>query len=154
MPRNLTEIVRSWIRLLVWLKLTVILVKRKLEAVYHTVCLKRNWLNGIRATTISLNSDNHTANEGTVRIQYKCLVSIYVLTEMKLLFRKQNYDVLSPSSCTHIPVRDLYTSRIGLPILLQEYMRTDPGNTVYKSLTDTWMWKFGLRPCNSQKRNK
>jgi hypothetical protein len=39
-----------------------------------------------------------TANEGPVRIQYKCLVSIYVFPEMKLLFPKQNYNVLSPSS--------------------------------------------------------
>jgi hypothetical protein len=29
-------------------------------------------------------------------------------------------------------------------------MWTDPGNI---SLTDTWMWKLGLRPHNSQKRN-
>ncbi len=41
---------------------------------------------------------------------------------MKLLFPKQNYIVLSPSSYTHISVRDLYISRIGLPILLQENM--------------------------------
>jgi hypothetical protein len=26
----------------------------------------------------------HTANEGSVRIQYKCLVPIYVVPEMKL----------------------------------------------------------------------
>ncbi len=32
-------------------------------------------------------------------------------------------------------------------------MWTDPGNIQYKSLTDTWMWKLGLRPRNSQKRN-
>jgi hypothetical protein len=44
-----------------------------------------------------------------VRIQYKCLVPIYVLPEMKLLFPKQNYNVLSPSSFVHISVRDLYT---------------------------------------------
>jgi hypothetical protein len=47
---------------------------------------------------------------------------------MKVLFPKQNYNVLSPSSYTHIPVRDLYISRIGLPILLQGNMWTDPGN--------------------------
>jgi hypothetical protein len=47
---------------------------------------------------------------------------------MKLLFLEQNYDALSPSSYTHIPVRDLYISRIGLPILLQENMWTDPRN--------------------------
>jgi hypothetical protein len=70
----------------------------------------------------------YTANEGPARIQYKCLVPIYVFPEMKLLFLKQNYNVLSPSSCTHIFVRDLYISRIGLPILLQGNMWTDPGN--------------------------
>ncbi len=47
---------------------------------------------------------------------------------MKLLFAKQNYNVLSLSSFTHISVRDLYISRIGLPILLQGNMWTDPGN--------------------------
>jgi hypothetical protein len=63
-----------------------------------------------------------TANEGPVRIQYKCLVPIYVFPEMKLLFPKQNYNVPY-----HISVRDLYVSRIGLPILLQGNMWTDPG---------------------------
>jgi hypothetical protein len=47
---------------------------------------------------------------------------------MKLLFPKLNYNALSPSSYTHISVRDLYISRIGLPILLQGKMCTDPGN--------------------------
>ncbi len=70
----------------------------------------------------------HTANEGPVRIQYKCLVPIYVFPRMKLLFPKQNYNVLSPSSYTLISVRDLYISRIGLPFLLQGNMWTDPGN--------------------------
>jgi hypothetical protein len=69
-----------------------------------------------------------TANEGQVTIQYKCLVPIYVLPLLKLLFPKQNYNVLSPRSDTHISVRDLYISRIDLPILLQGNMWTDPGN--------------------------
>jgi hypothetical protein len=30
----------------------------------------------------------HTANEGPMRIQYKCLVPIFVFSEMKLLFPK------------------------------------------------------------------
>jgi hypothetical protein len=38
----------------------------------------------------------YTANEGLLRIQYKCLVPIYVFPEMKLLLPKQNYNVLSP----------------------------------------------------------
>ncbi len=66
----------------------------------------------------------HTAKEGPVRIQYKCLVRIYVFPEMKLLFQKQYYNVLSLSSFTHISVRDLYISRIGLPILQQGNMWT------------------------------
>jgi hypothetical protein len=71
---------------------------------------------------------DHTANEGPVRIQCTCLVPIYVFPEIKLLFPKQNYNVLSPSSCTPISVRDLYISRIGLSILLQGNMWTNPGN--------------------------
>ncbi len=47
---------------------------------------------------------------------------------MKLLFPLQNYNALSPSSYNHISMRDLYISRIGLPILLQRNMWTYPGN--------------------------
>ncbi len=36
-------------------------------------------------------------------------------------------------------------------ILLQEIC--GPILEIYQSLTDTWMWKLGLRPRNSQKRN-
>jgi hypothetical protein len=63
-----------------------------------------------------------TANEGPVRIQYKCLVPIYLFPEMKLcsfLFPKQNYIVLSAIFHIHIFVSDLYIPRIGLLILLQ-----------------------------------
>jgi hypothetical protein len=69
--------------------------------------------------------------KGRMRIQYKCLVSIYVFPEIKLLFPTQNYNVLYPSSYTHtgISVRDLYISRTDLPILLQEYMWTNHRNT-------------------------
>ncbi len=77
----------------------------------------------------------YIAFEGLVRIQYKSLVPIYVFTEMKLLFLKQNYDVLSPSSYTHISVRDLYISRIGLLILLQKICGLILG--IYKSLAST-----------------
>jgi hypothetical protein len=56
------------------------------------------------------------------------MVPIYVLPEMKLLFPKQNYNVLSPSSYTHISVRGLYIYKISLLILLQGNMWTAPGN--------------------------
>ncbi len=58
------------------------------------------------------------ANEGLVRIQFKCLVPIYVFPEMKLrgasLFPKQNYIDLSPIFHIHVSVSDLHISRIGL----------------------------------------
>ncbi len=47
----------------------------------------------------------HNAKEGPVEIQYKSLVPIYVFPEMKLFFPKQNYNVLSLSSFTHISAR-------------------------------------------------
>ncbi len=47
----------------------------------------------------------HTANEGPVRIQYKCQVPIYVL-------RYQYYHVLSPNSTIHIHVS---VSRLYIP---------------------------------------
>jgi hypothetical protein len=46
-----------------------------------------------------LREEGCTANEGPVKILYKCLVPIYVFPEMKLLFPKQDYNV--PSSYTH-----------------------------------------------------
>jgi hypothetical protein len=70
----------------------------------------------------------YTANKGLMDIQYKCLVTIYVFPEMSLLFPKQNYKGLSPSSHTHISGRVLEISRISPPILLQGNMWTDPGN--------------------------
>jgi hypothetical protein len=49
----------------------------------------------------------HTAKEGPVKILYKCQIPIYVFPEMKMIFLKQNYNVLSPSSYAHIYVKDL-----------------------------------------------
>ncbi len=77
---------------------------------------------------MSLYESCYTANEGPMRFQYKCLVPIYVFPKMKLIFLKQNYNVLSPNPYTHIIVRDLFISRISLPILLQVNMWTNPGN--------------------------
>jgi hypothetical protein len=63
------------------------------------------------------------ANPAVVRIQYKCLVPIYVFPQMILLIPKQNYNVLSPSSYNHISVRDLY-----IYYSAARNMCTDPGN--------------------------
>jgi hypothetical protein len=107
-------------------------------------------------------SDAHSANKGPVRILYKCLVPIYVFREMKLLFLKQNYNVLSPSSYTHISVRDLYIFIIGQPILLQgnvdrswkyiicsqtlECGKSDWGPTICRK--GIYNWDF---PCSARK---
>ncbi len=73
----------------------------------------------------------YTSNEGPVRIQHKCLVPIYLFPKIKLrgsLFPKQNYHVLSPNFHIHVSVSNLYIHRVGVPILLQPYRQTDPGN--------------------------
>ncbi len=81
--------------------------------------------------------------EGPVMIQSKCLVPIYVFPEMKLLFPKQNYNVLSLSSFTHISVRYLCISLTGLPILLQGKMWTDPGNINRSQTYECGNWDPG-----------
>ncbi len=50
-----------------------------------------------------------------------------------------------------VSVSDLYISTIDSTLLLHKIC--GPILEKYKSLTDTWTWKLGLRPCNSKKRN-
>jgi hypothetical protein len=69
----------------------------------------------------------------------------------KQIFPENDYRGLSPNFHIHASVIDLYIPTIGLPILLEEICRPILG--LYKLLTDTWMWKLGLRPRYSQKRN-
>jgi hypothetical protein len=51
---------------------------------------------------------------------------------------------LSPNFHIHVSVIDLYSPRIGLHISSSRIGR--PMVEIYKSLTDAWMWKLGLRP--------
>ncbi len=69
----------------------------------------------------------------------------------KQIFPEKEYRGLSPNFHIHASVSHLYISTIGLLILLEEICKPILG--LYKSLTDTWMLKFGLRPRYSQKRN-
>ncbi len=46
-------------------------------------------------------------------------------------------------SCVSVSVSDLYSPRIGLHISSSRIGRPIVGD---KSLTDAWMWKWGLRP--------
>ncbi len=77
----------------------------------------------------------------TVRIQYKCLVPIYVFPEIKLrgltasLFPKQNDNVLSPNFHIHVPVSDLYVAWTVCLFFCSQRCRLILG--IYTSLTDT-----------------
>ncbi len=71
--------------------------------------------------------------------------------ETNTVFPEKEYRGLSPNFHIHTSVSHLYISTIGLPILLEEICWPILG--LYKSLTDTWMLKLGLRPRYSQKRN-
>ncbi len=56
---------------------------------------------------------------------------------------------LGPNFHVHVSVSDLYILTIGLPILLKKNTVCGLILEIYKSLTDTWMWKLGLGPRNS-----
>ncbi len=58
---------------------------------------------------------------------------------------------LSPNFHIHVSVSDLYISRIGPYISCSRIGRSIVG--IYKSLTDTRMWKLGVWPRNSFSRN-
>ncbi len=88
-------------------------------------------------------SNDCTTNKGPVRIQYRYLVPIYVFPEMKLIFPNQNYNVLSPSSYTHISVRDLYISRIGLPILLHGNIDRSWEYINHSQIHECGIWDWG-----------
>jgi len=94
-------------------------------------------LRGGTASRVSALDVQYTANEGPMRIQYKCLVPIDVFPEIKLTFPKHNYNALSPSSYTHISVRDLYTVFPGSVCLFCCRKICRPILGIYKSLTDT-----------------
>ncbi len=67
------------------------------------------------------------------------------------MFPEKELRCHSPNFHIHVPVCDLYIPAIDLPLLLQEICGPILG--ICKSLTDTRMWKLGLRLRNSQKRN-
>jgi hypothetical protein len=70
---------------------------------------------------------------------------------LKQIFSEKEYRGLSPNFHIHVSLSELYIPTMGLPVLLEEICGLIVG--IYKSLKDTWMWKLGLRPRYSQKRN-
>ncbi len=80
------------------------------------------------------------ANEGPVRIQYKCLDPVDVFQEIKpcgggLVISRTEFCFPLPSFHIHVLVSDLYFPRIGLPILLQ------PNRQIHECRQE-----LGLRP--------
>ncbi len=63
------------------------------------------------------------------------------------LFPEKELRGLSPYFHIHVSVRDSYIPRIGHIFPCNRIGRQTVG--IYKSLTDTWMWKLGLRPRKS-----
>ncbi len=62
----------------------------------------------LRLWKFKKNSSFYIANEGPVKILYKCLVPIYVFLEMSLFFPKPNYNVLCLPFPTLINRWDIY----------------------------------------------
>ncbi len=72
---------------------------------------------------------------------YFCTLGAYTLARhntenLKQIFQEKELHGLSPNFDIHVSVSDLYIPTICLPILLQENMRTDPGN---KKIADRHM---------------
>ncbi len=67
---------------------------------------------------------------------------IYVLPEKELR-------CFNPNFHTHMSISNFYISRISPHIFLRQKRQTDRGNTVYKSLTDTWMYKIATDASHS-----
>ncbi len=93
---------------------------------------------------------------GTGFLQHLCACDTVTLQRenaenLKQIFPEKEYRGLCPNFHIHVSVSELYIPRMGLPVLLEDICRLILW--IYKSLKDTWMWKLGLRPRYSQKRN-
>ena len=81
----------------------------------------------------------------------ECTLQRQNAENLKQIFPEKEYRGLSPNFHIHVSVSELHISTMGLPVLLEELCGPILG--ICKPLTDTSMWKFGLRPRNSQKRH-
>jgi hypothetical protein len=80
-----------------------------------------------------------------------CCGMAYALQQKIYIFLFWELRGLSPNFHIHVSVSDLYIPTFGPPIFLQQNRQTD--QRIYKSPTDTWMWKLGLWPRNSSPGN-
>jgi membrane protein required for beta-lactamase induction len=80
---------------------------------------------------VLLGLEPHTANEGPVKIQYYCLIQIYVFPEKKLLdliISKLLYNVLSPYLHIHVSVCEQFMSCEYINRSQIQYMNVGIGN--------------------------
>ncbi len=95
--------------------------------------------------SVFFQSRSCTANEGPVGIQYRCMVLIYVFPEMKLLFPKQNYNVLLlVPTLIYLWLWEIYMFPGSVCLFCYREI-CGPILGICKFLTDTWMWKLGLQ---------
>ncbi len=77
---------------------------------------------------------------------FVCTLQRHCTESSKQIFSEMKLRGLVPNSYIHVSVSYLYIPRIGLPILLQQNTVGGLILGIYKSLTDTWMWKLGTKP--------
>ena len=94
--------------------------------------------------------DDYTATGGSTLL-YGKETSIHCNGNSVYIFLFWELRGLSPNFHSHVSVSDLYIPRIGPHISSSRKGSSIVG--IYNSLTDTWMWKLGLRPRYSFSRN-
>ncbi len=78
-------------------------------------------------------------------VEEKWSKHLHYTENSKHIFPEMKQRSLAPNYYIRITVSDLNIPTIGLPILLPEILG-GPIVEIYKSSTDTWMWKLGQRP--------
>ncbi len=96
-----------------------------MDSYFKGTVLKKTLTIGRRCAVLSCDNINCNGN------------SVYIFLFLELRG-------LSPNFHIHVSVSDLYIPRIGPNFSSSRKGRPIAG--IYNSLTDTWMWKLGLRP--------
>ncbi len=86
-----------------------------------------------------LNLTRYCEHSCTVESRFCCVLKNTLQRKSPLFI-----PFLSPNFNIQVSVSDLYSPRIGLHVSSSRIGRPLVGK--YKSLTDAWMWKLGLRP--------
>ncbi len=116
------------------------------------VWFKTFWMKQLVCT-----SEHCTANEWPVRIQYKCLVIIFVLFPRNKAVQPPYFQNRIIMFCLTIPslifLWEIFIFRNRYVYFAAAKYVNPSWKYMNHSQTCTWMWKLRLRPCSSQKRN-